>query len=401
MAQGSIVVVHPGVQHSRELVRALYDGGLLSRFVTSNNGGLSNAAWLPDSVRRRLRTRITEGVPPDMVRTIPWIEVAAMVAAVPLGTRLRRRLYYSSLELFDRLAATRISSDEPQIVIGFENSCRHTFEKAKSIGALCVLDAASVHHASQPEYDGDMGAESIARVRKRKDEEIGLADHFVVLSTYARDSYLSAGVPSEKISIVMPGVHLSSTAQMKPTRPAQGNIRFLFAGNVKHAKGIDLLLEAFSQLDVANKRLEIAGSLTEPSAFPASLPDGVEYLGKLDRRELSEAYARSDVLVLPSRADGFGFVVAEAMGSGLPVIVSSAVGAKDLVTQGVTGWTFESGSADQLRETMAEAFKCREDWASMGLKAQQTIAGLTWGVYSLQIQTLYRRLLGTRDIRNS
>ena len=49
-------------------------------------------------------------------------------------------------------------------------------------------------------------------------------------------------------------------------------IRFLFVGNVKYAKGVDLLLGAFSRLDAAGKELRIAGALVEPGALPSPLP---------------------------------------------------------------------------------------------------------------------------------
>ena len=57
---------------------------------------------------------------------------------------------------------------------------------------------------------------------------------------------------------------------------------------------------------------------------------------------------KNDVLVLPSRFDGFGFVVSEAIKYGTYVIVSSQVGAKDLLLKGKKGAVFNMGSKDEL-----------------------------------------------------
>ena len=97
--------------------------------------------------------------------------------------------------------------------------------------------------------------------------------------------------------------------------------------------------------------------------------------------------------MLPSRADGFGFVVAEAMSAGLPVIVSSATGAKDLVTEGATGWIFPAGNEIALLDAMKLAAGRKHDLRTMGAHGRQTVAGLTWDAYGERIRTLFRRLL--------
>ena len=389
-----VVVLHPGVQHSRELARALFEGGILAGFITSSTGALSEAAWLPSSLRSRFQLRVVKGVPPDKLESLPYLEAAAWIMATLCGNRLGQRASYFALDLFDRLVAARALARRPRIVVGFENSCRRTFSRAKAEGVLCVLDAASVHHSAQPDDDREMDPDFKRGVNARKDEEIRLADRIVVLSKYARSTYVAAGVPDEKISIVAPGISLAGDSLAGARRPKSADgIRFLFAGNVKFGKGIDLLLSAFSRLDVVGKQLTIAGALARSDALPDPLPPGVSYLGKLDRVALAEAYARSDMLVLPSRADGFGLVVGEAMSAGLPVIVSTAVGAKDFVTPGETGWIFESGNADSLMQAMSEACARRGGWAAMGERARQAVADLTWRRYGERIRDLYRGLL--------
>jgi glycosyltransferase involved in cell wall biosynthesis len=369
----------------------LQEANLLKRFVTSNDGALCESWWLPEGIRARLRNRLTDGVPPDRVITHPWPEILTRVVASTLGQKAGSHVDHLALDFFDRCAARQVLKDEPRIVVGFENSCYWTFLAAQSVNARRVLDAASVHHGAQPVSDSEFPF-TRRRVDSRKDAEIALADDIVVLSSYAKQSYLDAGVAPEKISLIPPGAHLPRGSS-EPLSGRLDEVRYVFAGNVKMGKGVDLLLTAFSELHVEGKRLFIAGGLAEPGVLPNPLPKGVEYVGKLTRTALASLYATADIFVLPSRADGFGIAVAEAMSLGLPVIVSSAVGAKDYITHGVNGWIFDSGDATALEFAMREAADRRNSWRAMGVEARHAVAGLNWETYAERIQAFYTTLL--------
>lgn len=76
------------------------------------------------------------------------------------------------------------------------------------------------------------------------------------------------------------------------------------------------------------------------------LGDRVRMANEVD---LAEAYASTDVLVLPSRThDPFGLVVAEAMALGIPVIVTNACGIADYLTHGKDALIVEAGSSEAL-----------------------------------------------------
>src|SRR5262249_36569992 len=79
----------------------------------------------------------------------------------------------------------------------------------------------------------------------------------------------------------------------------------------------------------------------------------IEYAGFQAPEALPEFFARAHVFVLPSRYDGWGVVVNQALAAGLPVICSDAVGAgHDLVMDEVNGLKFSVGDATALAERM-------------------------------------------------
>jgi glycosyltransferase involved in cell wall biosynthesis len=136
-------------------------------------------------------------------------------------------------------------------------------------------------------------------------------------------------------------------------------ITFFFCGQMIRRKGVDLLLTAFDRLVAAgiDARLLLVGREAELPLFLSTLRPAaralVRYEGFQPPERLPEFFARSDVFILPSRYDGWGVVVNQALGAGLPVITSDAVGAgMDLVEEGVNGSRFAAGDAGGLYSAM-------------------------------------------------
>jgi sulfoquinovosyltransferase len=81
----------------------------------------------------------------------------------------------------------------------------------------------------------------------------------------------------------------------------------------------------------------------------------VTFTGMLQGEELSQAYASGDIFITPSESETLGFVVLEAMASGVPVVAARAGGIPDIVNQdGETGFLYTPGDLDDcLRKITA------------------------------------------------
>ena len=87
--------------------------------------------------------------------------------------------------------------------------------------------------------------------------------------------------------------------------------------------------------------------------LPAEVRARITYAGFQAPEELPRFFAQADAFVLPSRYDGWGVVVNQALGAGLPVICSDRVGAgHDLVEDGVNGLKFPAGDSAALAQQM-------------------------------------------------
>jgi glycosyltransferase involved in cell wall biosynthesis len=139
-------------------------------------------------------------------------------------------------------------------------------------------------------------------------------------------------------------------------------IRFLFVGQIIDRKGVDLLLQAVHLERHRSWRLDIIGDGSKLNEYKQlvsdlGMEDRVQWLGVLQNAEVKIRMAQADKLILPSRFDGWGAVVNEALMVGTPVIVSDACGAADLVRAPWRGYVFHSDSVDSLREALVADMK--------------------------------------------
>jgi glycosyltransferase involved in cell wall biosynthesis len=164
----------------------------------------------------------------------------------------------------------------------------------------------------------------------------------------------------------------------RPHRPDGEKLRILHVGNIHPVKGLDVLLTALSGMADVPFRLEVAGAVAD-ERFRRSLDDlmndalrgRVIFLGAVPAERMNELYRSADMLAVPSRYEGFGIALLEAMGSGIPVIAGREGGAKELVSHGRDGFLVPPGdheavaryvralSDDALRDDMGRAARRR------------------------------------------
>jgi glycosyltransferase involved in cell wall biosynthesis len=102
----------------------------------------------------------------------------------------------------------------------------------------------------------------------------------------------------------------------------------------------------------------------------------IRFAGFLNQTEMPAAYAASDALVLPSDGrETWGLVVNEAMASGLPAVVSDAVGCgPDLVRPDETGAVYPCGRVDVLSSILVSLGEEPKRLAEMGAHARARVA---------------------------
>jgi glycosyltransferase involved in cell wall biosynthesis len=400
-----ILLTHPGRQHSHQAAVALERAGMLAGYWAGVPAVGAQAQRLPAWVRRRFARYAPVPLDPRRVRWFPATPALRRLGDALLLHGAAARLDLFACRLFDRWAAAALPRAGADAVIACEISALATFRAARRLGVATILDAPSLHHLAQDRLHGTTDPPDLhRRIARIKDQEIALADQVLTVSSLARDTYLEAGVPAERVHAVTLGADLElfTPGDEAGTRRENGgddSFRFLFCGATIPRKGYDLLLEAFERVaaETPAARLRVVG----PVVGAADLPDGragarISVAGPVGQPELADELRHADCLVLPSRQDSYGLVVPEALACGLPVLVSDMVGAKELVAPGRNGWIVPAGDAAALAERMAWCIRNRKAVRGMREQCRRSAEAATWPAYHRRLAELLRAIVPER-----
>ena len=158
----------------------------------------------------------------------------------------------------------------------------------------------------------------------------------------------------------------------------------LAVGTIEPRKGLDVLLEAMALPGAPDLPLVIAGPRGWGDVDLAS--DGVRVLGRITDEQLAVVLRRASVLAMPSRAEGFGLPVLEAMALGVPVVHSDAPALVEVA--GGTGVCVPRGDAGALAEGLGAAIGSSTD------AARRRARSFTWQAAALAVWELHNRLAG-------
>lgn len=153
----------------------------------------------------------------------------------------------------------------------------------------------------------------------------------------------------------------------------EGPLRICFVGELGLAKGFVYLTQAIKHLGPRRASLEIVGATGNRDTRRLLEKESIDISLSSAPGDPVAAYHRAELLVLPSLHDGFGFVVAEAMACGLPVIVTEDSGASSLVRKDENGWVVPSGRIEPLALALEEAILRRSNLISMGRRGRATV----------------------------
>lgn len=155
-----------------------------------------------------------------------------------------------------------------------------------------------------------------------------------------------------KSTVINNGI-LTSKFQPRTATAPHNPLRIVQVSRLDHnKKGQDLLIEAAAQL-AGNIDVSFIGEgssidYLQQLTHERQAETFVHFLGKKHQDYIAAHLQNYDLFVQPSRYEGFGLTVAEAMAANVPVLVSAGQGPAE-VTKGETfGWTFENGNADDL-----------------------------------------------------
>ncbi|QCT93960.1 glycosyltransferase family 4 protein [Caminibacter mediatlanticus TB-2] len=168
-----------------------------------------------------------------------------------------------------------------------------------------------------------------------------------------------------------------------------------------YEKGIDILLNAIFELKkkIENYKVVIIGDGYEKEKLvkltkKLQIEDKIEWKGFIPKENLSNYYSIFDVVVIPSRFEGFGLTAIEAMSYKIPVIASNVDGLKEIIKDGEDGLLFNKEESKILADKILQIYKDQRLKNKLGENAYEKVKQkFSYEVYKNKINELYEIII--------
>ena len=339
------------------------------------------------------RRRLLPGLLGDRVREAGLIEdfaLAALARCKGSPKSLSDRLTLRMAAQIGRAAAKEAGPADA--VVGSYYVALWAFRAARG---LKILNYPNVHRdffrsfvAEEAEREPEF-AETLpdwkrepAWVEEQLDEECHLADRILVGSSFARDAFISAGIPKAKLVVSAYGADLgrfSPGVEGVESRPSKFTI--MFAGQIGQRKGIAYLLRAYERFRSSDTELVLVGNFYGSDQPFRKYSHLFRHIPNVPQSELVQLYRRADVFVFPTLIEGMGLTALEAMASGVPVITTPN-GPGDFVRDGIDGYTVPIRDVDAIVDRLERMRSDRELREQMGKNARVRALEFSWEAYA-------------------
>lgn len=186
-----------------------------------------------------------------------------------------------------------------------------------------------------------------------------VCDKFIGISNAVAGDIVAAGIDEKKVARVYNGIETKKYDCAKLKKYDENVIVIgCVARIMPELKGQDILLEAIKIVKKKHPKVMalFAGGVAESQqrdyeklkkyVRDNSLEENVKFLGNVDN--IPEFLNKIDICVVPSRSEGFGLALVEAMAMGVPCIASNIAGPREIISRTELGKLFESNDSDDL-----------------------------------------------------
>ena len=321
-----------------------------------------------------------------------------LAAAAPADLRLAAITRRSELipegvepvELPARSQTLRMAISVPRLLRRLRPALIH-FQHALPLGAPAPA-VVTVHDLSFERHPSVMSRRDRFNFRTAVPHSARRADRILAVSELTkRDLIQLYAIPPEKIVVTPNGVD----PVFAPDGPKpDGEPYALFVGALQPRKDATAAIEAVALLDEAAPRLVLVGpdkggrAEAERTAERLDLANRVELRGHVPQEELAALYRGAACLVFPSRYEGFGLPVLEAMASGTPVVATTAGALPEVA--GDAAILVEPANPVALAGGIERALADRERLRAAGLERARRYS---WAETARRTLDVYRELL--------
>jgi starch synthase len=402
MLKQKILLVHPtGNQNSKAVARGLTDADSLHAFITALHLNSDKWNWLPSKLVAEIKRRDFSEIKSPIISGAPFREALRLLASkLKLNSLTKHEMGFSSVDnvyhATDRFASKYLKkhADKISAVYCYEDGALETFKVAKQLNIKCIYELPigywRTHHrlnqeesALQPEWANTWSATQDSKTKlARKDEELALADHIIVASSFTQKTLEDYPQPLAPITVVPYGCPPQNVTLDRNWFQATDKLKVLYVGGLSQRKGLSYLVEAINAL--ANKvEFSFVGNGAALELVQQKLPYAT-YLGTMPHSQVLEAMREHDVLVFPSLFEGFGMVITEAMSQGMVVIATDHTALPNIADES-TGIRVPVRDAGAIEDALNDLINNPEKVEKIGKASMRLAQSYQWRDYESKI----------------
>lgn len=384
-------------------------------------------------VRTDIFTRRASEDAPEVVIAGPGVRVFHIEAGPPRP--LGRREAYSHLGDFER----RVAELARRCARSYDFVHSHYWMSGlvgRELAVAWSVPHVQTFHTLQAMKNGGerFAPEALASVRSLVEAFLARTSELVTVGSEAERRAVCdiLGVPSDKAKLVRPGYDPNLFGRSAKDRSAevlqrlaakapglelvlQGRSKLVVAaGRIHPLKRFDLVLEGVELLrrrrpEIGDVAVVVCGGpsgdfgeaeLRRLRSLVASSrrPELTLLAGPLPPAELAALLAAADALVVTSLSESFGLVALEAAAVGIPAVATRSGGVEDVVIDGVTGVLVDRWTPQAIAEGIAALLADDATRISLGARAAEHVAPMTWKASARSLLGVYAEALGRSNL---
>jgi glycosyltransferase involved in cell wall biosynthesis len=204
---------------------------------------------------------------------------------------------------------------------------------------------------------------------------------FQAVSVSTADDLVKRGIPRGSIRVIYNGVD-SSRLTPNPLERSDKPL-FVYLGRLKKYKRVDVVINAFAELNVPEATLEIAGTgdyraSLEGLVNSLGLTDRVQFLGFVPEDQKVHLLRRAWASTLASPKEGWGISNLEAAACGTPVVAANSPGIRESVVDGETGFLVPPDDPSAMAAAMRGIVESRDLVNVLGVAGRRFAENFTW-----------------------
>ncbi|MBD2139671.1 glycosyltransferase family 4 protein [Anabaena sp. FACHB-1237] len=293
---------------------------------------------------------------------------------------------------FSYWASHKLIQDNFDVIYVFSGIAEEIFQKLADKPVLKILVRGSSHIRTQFQILNDEEIRAGLKIDKpsdwiiaREEREYQLADIVIVLSTFARSSFIQKGIDPKKLRLLPLGAQLSlfrpqeNIILARCQRILSGEpLKVLLVGTFSLRKGAIDLVE-IAKNSGSDFQFTFVGAIGDDANFLYKTNSQyIEFIPKQPQSELPQYYGSADIFIFTTIEDGYAVVLSQAQVAGLPIISTTNCSAPDIIVENETGWILPIRSPDAFIERLQWCHEHRPELAQMVNKIYEDFQPRDW-----------------------